>query len=95
LITVPEASPYIEAGALQRLIPKWYADLGPISIYYASRTLMPAKTRAFVDFVVETFRRDRVGRNSPEASASLSMNWRACVFPATTALRRRSYVSAT
>jgi DNA-binding transcriptional LysR family regulator len=60
LITVPEASPHIETGSLQRLIPKWYADLGPISIYYASRTLMPAKTRVFVDFVVEAFRRDRI-----------------------------------
>jgi DNA-binding transcriptional LysR family regulator len=60
LITAPEASPHIETGSLQRLIPKWYADLGPISIYYASRTLMPAKTRVFVDFVVEVFRRDRI-----------------------------------
>jgi DNA-binding transcriptional LysR family regulator len=42
-----------------RLVPQRYADAGPISIYYASRTLMPAKTRVFVDFVVEAFRRQR------------------------------------
>jgi polyisoprenoid-binding protein YceI len=30
-------------------------DAGPISIYYATRTLLPAKTRVFV-FVVEAFR---------------------------------------
>jgi adenylate cyclase len=40
--------------------PSWYADLGPISLYYATRTLLPAKTRVFVDFVLEAFRRDRL-----------------------------------
>jgi DNA-binding transcriptional LysR family regulator len=49
--------PHLESGTLVRLVPQWYADAGPISIYYASRTLMPAKTRVFVDFVVEAFRR--------------------------------------
>jgi DNA-binding transcriptional LysR family regulator len=43
-----------------RLVPQWYADAGPISIYYASRALMPAKTRAFVDFVVAAFRHQRL-----------------------------------
>jgi DNA-binding transcriptional LysR family regulator len=57
LIAVPHALPHLESGTLVRLVPQWYADAGPISIYYASRTLMPAKTRVFVDFVVEAFRR--------------------------------------
>ncbi len=43
-----------------RLAPLWYADAGPIAIYYASRTLLPAKTRVFVDFVVEAFQRERL-----------------------------------
>ena len=60
LIAVPHALPHLERGALVRLVPQWYADAGPISIYYASRTLLPAKTRVFVDFVVEAFRRDRL-----------------------------------
>ena len=60
LIAVPHALPHLESGALVRLVPQWYADAGPISIYYASRTLMPAKTRVFVDFVVEAFRRERL-----------------------------------
>src|SRR4051794_36195454 len=60
LIAVPHALPHLERGALVRLVPQWYSDGGPISIYYASRTLLPAKTRAFVDFVVEAFRRDRL-----------------------------------
>jgi hypothetical protein len=43
-----------------RILPQWYCDGGSISIYYTSRTLLPAKTRVFVDFVVEAFRRDRL-----------------------------------
>jgi DNA-binding transcriptional LysR family regulator len=50
----------LERGTLVRLLPQWYIDEGPISIYYASRTLLPAKTRVFVDFVVQEFKRDRL-----------------------------------
>jgi DNA-binding transcriptional LysR family regulator len=60
LIAVPEALPYLESGALVRLVPSWYADLGSISLYYAGRTLLPTKTRVFVDFVTDAFRRDRL-----------------------------------
>jgi DNA-binding transcriptional LysR family regulator len=60
LISVPEALPYLESNALVRLVPSWYGDLGPISLYFATRTLLPAKTRVFVDFVLEAFRRDRL-----------------------------------
>jgi DNA-binding transcriptional LysR family regulator len=55
MISVPDALPYLDSGELVRITPKWYADAGPISLYYASRTLMPAKTRAFVEYVVEQF----------------------------------------
>lgn len=60
LLSVPDALPHLESGALVRLAPRWYTDLGPISIYYATRTLMPAKTRAFIDFIVDAFRRERL-----------------------------------
>jgi DNA-binding transcriptional LysR family regulator len=60
LIAVPHELPHLESGAFVRLVPKWYADLGPISIYYATRTLVPAKTRVFVDFVMDAFRRQRL-----------------------------------
>src|SRR5467141_3390882 len=59
-IVMAHALRHLESGALVRLVPQWYADAGPISIYYASRTLMPAKTRVFVDFVVEAFRHQRL-----------------------------------
>ena len=60
LVAVPDALPHLDKGALVRLVPQWYADAGSISLYYASRTLLPAKTRAFVDFIVEAFRRERL-----------------------------------
>ena len=41
-------------------LPRWYADGGPISLYFAGGRLLPAKTRAFVDFVVEAFERERL-----------------------------------
>jgi DNA-binding transcriptional LysR family regulator len=60
LIAVPHALPHLERGALVRLAPQWYADAGPISLYFPSRTLLPAKTRAFIEFVTEAFRRKRL-----------------------------------
>ena len=60
LIAVPHALPHLERGSLVRLVPHWYSDAGPISIYYATRTLLPTKTRVFVDFVVEAFRKQRL-----------------------------------
>ena len=60
LIAVPHALGHLERRALVRLVPQWYADSGPISIYYPTRTLLPAKTRVFVDFVIDGFRRDRL-----------------------------------
>jgi DNA-binding transcriptional LysR family regulator len=60
LLAVPDALPYLERGALIRLLPRWYADLGTISLYYASKTLMPGKTRVFIDHVADAFRRERL-----------------------------------
>ncbi|MGJ4891289.1 LysR substrate-binding domain-containing protein [Bradyrhizobium sp. HKCCYLRH3099] len=52
--------PALESGALLRLVPNWYADAGAISIYYASRKLLPGKTRVFVDWVAEAFKTQRL-----------------------------------
>ena len=56
LVPMPFAFAHVASGELVRLLPGWYSDAGPLSIYYPSRRLLPAKTRAFVDFVVERFR---------------------------------------
>ncbi|MEB0227047.1 LysR family transcriptional regulator [Pseudomonas sp. 10S4] len=55
LLVLPDVVTQIQRGELVRLLPGWHADAGPISLYYPSRTLMPAKTRGFIDFVVEAF----------------------------------------
>ena len=56
LLPMPFAFIAIASGELVRLLPGWYADAGPLSLYYPSRRMLPAKTRVFVDFVVERFR---------------------------------------
>lgn len=56
LVAMPQALPYLERGAVVRVLPDWHVDAGTISIYFAAHRLLPAKTRAFVDFVVDHFR---------------------------------------
>jgi DNA-binding transcriptional LysR family regulator len=56
LVPMPFAFAHIQSGELLRLLPGWYSDAGPISIYYPTRSMLPAKTRAFVEFVLDRFR---------------------------------------
>ena len=56
LLPMPFAFALISSGELVRLLPGWYSDAGPVSLYYPSRRMLPAKTRVFADFVVERFR---------------------------------------
>ena len=56
LVPAPHAGPLLADGRLVRILPGWYAETGPLFLYYSSRRLLPAKTRVFVDFVVERFR---------------------------------------
>ncbi|MBS0342790.1 MAG: LysR family transcriptional regulator [Proteobacteria bacterium] len=69
LVPLSSALPLLESGALLRLLPEWYGDLGAISIYYASRTLLPAKTRAFVDHVAQGFEDQRLAQRLHALSA--------------------------
>jgi hypothetical protein len=48
--------------AIARPASEWWADAGPISLYYLSRALQPRKTAAFVDAVVAHFRQHDLGR---------------------------------
>jgi DNA-binding transcriptional LysR family regulator len=59
LVARPQAAPYLRSGDLQRVLPDWFVDAGAISIYFAAHKLLPAKTRAFVDFVVEQCREQK------------------------------------
>jgi DNA-binding transcriptional LysR family regulator len=60
LLPMPHAAPWLRQGALVRLLPGWRGNAGPVSVYYPSKKLLPAKTRAFVDYVVEHFRQPEV-----------------------------------
>lgn len=62
LIAVPDVLPQLERGELVRVLPHWYVDAGAISVYYPTRSQMPGKTRAFIDFVAEAFERQELGR---------------------------------
>lgn len=62
MLAVPDALLHLEARTLTRLVPKWYADAGSIQLYYASRKLLPAKTRVFVEYVADAFKRDRIAQ---------------------------------
>jgi DNA-binding transcriptional LysR family regulator len=57
LVSTVHALPYLEDGSLVRVLPDWYVDGGTLSRYYSAQCLLPAKTRAFVDFVVEGFKK--------------------------------------
>ncbi|MDM0055715.1 LysR family transcriptional regulator [Variovorax fucosicus] len=56
LLPMPFAAPGLASGEFVRLLPGWHADAGALSLYYPGKKLLPAKTRVFVDFVVERFR---------------------------------------
>lgn len=62
LLPMPFAAGPIERGELVRLLPGWYSDAGPLSLYYPSRRMLPAKTRVFVEFVVERFQASHFAR---------------------------------
>ena len=62
LVSMPFAVNYLDAGTLLRVLPDWYVDDGNISIYYAEHKLLPGKTRAFVDFIIEQFAEQQLGQ---------------------------------
>ncbi|OEZ62783.1 LysR family transcriptional regulator [Duganella sp. HH105] len=62
LINYSESLAHLETGTLVRVLPGWHVDGGSVSIYYPAQKLLPAKTRAFVEFVVERFRAERLAQ---------------------------------
>jgi DNA-binding transcriptional LysR family regulator len=61
-LAVADVQGWIERGDLLRLVPDWYADAGTISMYFATRALMPTRTRAFIDFISEAFEQRQLAR---------------------------------
>ncbi|MFL1526501.1 LysR family transcriptional regulator [Pseudomonas sp. O230] len=70
LVPLERAWPWLQRGELIRLLPDWYVDLGSISVYYPARKALPAKTRVFIEFLLEHFQ----GNISDQFSASSELN---------------------
>src|SRR5450830_39200 len=62
LTAMPHAVMYLNSGALVRVLPDWYVDGGMLALYFAAARLLPAKTRVFVDYVVEHFRQQQLAQ---------------------------------
>lgn len=71
LLVMPDALPGLLDGSLVRLLPDWWVDAGKVSLFYSTRNLMPAKSRAFIDFVKEEFGRQHYDEKF-DASARLT-----------------------
>ncbi|SFP62183.1 LysR family transcriptional regulator [Pseudomonas sp. NFPP28] len=68
LVSMPMAVPFLDSGAVVRVLPDWYVDDGNISIYYAEHKLLPGKTRAFVDFIIEQFAEQQLNQRFSAAN---------------------------
>jgi DNA-binding transcriptional LysR family regulator len=55
MLPLPHALPLLESGTLVRVLRDWYAETRPLSLYYTSRKLVPAKVRVFVDYILQEF----------------------------------------
>jgi len=62
LTAMPHAVVYLKKGTLVRVLPDWYVDGGMLALYFAAARLLPAKTRVFVDYVVEHFRSEQLAQ---------------------------------
>ena len=54
---------HLASGALVRLLPQWWSDAGSMSVYFPPSRLMPAKTRAFVDFVTGAMQQSGIAQS--------------------------------
>ena len=55
MLPLPHVLPLLENGTLVRVLRDWHAETLPLSIYYTSRKLVPAKVRVFVDHILQGF----------------------------------------
>lgn len=70
LLPMPHVLAHLETGRLRRVLPQWSWDDGPISLYYPGQRLLPGKTRAFVDFVLEQFKAGRIAERLRASAAA-------------------------
>ena len=56
------ALPHLATGALIRLLPDWFSDVGAVSLCYVAQKPLPVKIAVFVGFVVRAFREQNIAR---------------------------------
>ena len=76
MLAMPDVLSALETRTLVRLLPRWYVDAGVISVYHASRRLLPLRTRAFVDWIAEAFKERRLSKRFTAAGAVTGKPWR-------------------
>lgn len=77
LLPLPHVMQFFGSGQLVQVLPAWHTPARPLCVYYPSRRHLPAKTRVFVDFIVEQFRaqglaeqfRGPAGTSQPKAAS--------------------------
>ncbi|PZR08653.1 MAG: LysR family transcriptional regulator [Archangium gephyra] len=52
----------LESGRLVRVLPDWWADGGPLLIYFSSQRQLPVKTRKFIDAVTAHFKDQKLAQ---------------------------------
>lgn len=57
--SMPHAVLKLEQKSLVRVLPDWYADNGKLNLYFSAQKLLPSKTRVFVNYIVEHFRKNK------------------------------------
>lgn len=55
LVAVHHAQRDLQNGRLINILPGWHHQVGDLFLYFHKSRLMPAKTRVFIDFIVDTF----------------------------------------
>jgi len=74
-VPLTHAYSYLQKGELVRVLPEWYAERGVISLYFAAKKLLPAKTRVFVDFIVDKFRTEQLSDKWNVSKLVKKSNW--------------------
>ncbi len=62
LMPTSQVLPDLERGALVRVMPSWYAEGGPVMIYFSSQRLLPARTRIFIDLLTAHFKQQKLAQ---------------------------------
>jgi DNA-binding transcriptional LysR family regulator len=56
-----DAAKYLDSGRLRVVLPEFQLPSADLFVYYAGRANQPVRTRAFIDFLVEHFKKEKAG----------------------------------